>query len=656
MSRLPNPGSDDGTWGDILNDFLKVAHNTDGTLKSSVIAGKADDTAVVHKTGDETVGGTKTFSASPVVPTPTDPTHAATKAYADGIVAGGAPDADASTKGILKLTNDLGGTAALPTVTATHLASALPVLQGGTGSTTTSGARTNLGLGTSATVDTDTDGTLAANSDTKIATQKATKTYVDAQVSGGSTPDATTSTKGKIQLAGDLTGTAASPQIAAGAIVDADVNAAAAIAQSKISGLTSSLSGKEDTSNKDTDGTLAANSDTKYPSQKAVKTYVDANAGSVPDADASTKGKIQLAGDLSGTAASPQIAAGAIVDADVNASAAIAQSKIANLTSDLAGKQASLGYTAENSANKDTDGTLAANSDTKYPSQKATKTYVDTQVSSVSIPDADATTKGKIQLAGDLSGTAASPAIASGAVTSAKIADGTIVDGDISGSAAIAKGKLSAGVQASLDTADARDAAKLQGTNVDGSAPSDGQVLLYDGTGTKWVPGTISSTTVSDATTSTKGIVQLAGDLAGTASSPTVPGLTGKIDTSAIDTDGTLAANSDSNLASQKATKTYVDTGLGTKQNSLGYTAENTANKDTDGTLAANSDTKYPSQKAVKTYVDANASTTPDADATTKGKIQLAGDLSGTAASPQIAAGAIVDADVNASAAIAQSK
>lgn len=50
--------------------------------------------------------------------------------------------------------------------------------------------------------------------------------------------------------------------------------------------------------------------------------------------------------------------------------------------------------------------------------------------------------------------------------------------------------------------------------------------------------------------------------------------------------------------------KTYVDSGLATKQNSLGYTAENAANKDIDGTFAANSDTKYPSQKATKTYVD----------------------------------------------------
>lgn len=34
MSRLPTPGSDDGTWGDILNDFLSQEHNTDGTLKN----------------------------------------------------------------------------------------------------------------------------------------------------------------------------------------------------------------------------------------------------------------------------------------------------------------------------------------------------------------------------------------------------------------------------------------------------------------------------------------------------------------------------------------------------------------------------------------------------------------------------------------------
>jgi hypothetical protein len=60
MSRLPTPGSDSGTWGAILNDFLSVEHNTDGTLKSSgSLAAKASDSAVVHNTGAETVAGVK---------------------------------------------------------------------------------------------------------------------------------------------------------------------------------------------------------------------------------------------------------------------------------------------------------------------------------------------------------------------------------------------------------------------------------------------------------------------------------------------------------------------------------------------------------------------------------------------------------------------
>jgi hypothetical protein len=55
------------------------------------------------------------------------------------------------------------------------------------------------------------------------------------------------------------------------------------------------------------------------------------------------------------------------------------------LQTQINGKQASLGFTAENVSNKDTDGTLASNSDTKYPSQKAVKTYADTKVSSISL-------------------------------------------------------------------------------------------------------------------------------------------------------------------------------------------------------------------------------------------------------------------------------
>ena len=37
MTRLPTPGSDEGQWGQILNDYLSAAHKTDGTLKANVV-------------------------------------------------------------------------------------------------------------------------------------------------------------------------------------------------------------------------------------------------------------------------------------------------------------------------------------------------------------------------------------------------------------------------------------------------------------------------------------------------------------------------------------------------------------------------------------------------------------------------------------------
>lgn len=118
MARLPNPGGDDGTWGQVLNDFLNVSHASDGTLKSSAVsnAGAAADTAVVHNSGAETVGGTKTFTNSPVVPSPTLGSQAANKTYVDTIAGAGAPDATTSSKGIVQLAGDLGGTASSPTV------------------------------------------------------------------------------------------------------------------------------------------------------------------------------------------------------------------------------------------------------------------------------------------------------------------------------------------------------------------------------------------------------------------------------------------------------------------------------------------------------------------------------------------------------------
>ena len=48
MARLPTPGADEGIWGDVLNDYLTVEHNGDGTLKKAgdiVAAQNAADAA-----------------------------------------------------------------------------------------------------------------------------------------------------------------------------------------------------------------------------------------------------------------------------------------------------------------------------------------------------------------------------------------------------------------------------------------------------------------------------------------------------------------------------------------------------------------------------------------------------------------------------------
>lgn len=114
MARLPTPGSDKGSWGSILNEFLAVEHNDDGSLKSSGTLGAYAPLS------------NPTFSGTVTVPTPTNATDAVTKAYADDIASAGAPDASSGVKGILQLTGHLGGTATSPqiansVITNTHI-------------------------------------------------------------------------------------------------------------------------------------------------------------------------------------------------------------------------------------------------------------------------------------------------------------------------------------------------------------------------------------------------------------------------------------------------------------------------------------------------------------------------------------------------------
>jgi Repeat of unknown function (DUF5907) len=173
------------------------------------------------------------------------------------------------------------------------------------------------------------------------------KAYVDAQITGSSTPDATTLVKGKVQLAGDLGGvgtSASAPIISSGAVTNAKLanlsgpshikgsssSSSAATDLSLGSGLsisgtvldvnTSSLSGSFLPLVGGTmSGAISQPVAPVNPNDLTNKAYVDSLvAGGVPDATTLVKGKVQLAGDLGGvgtSASAPIISSGAVTNA-----------------------------------------------------------------------------------------------------------------------------------------------------------------------------------------------------------------------------------------------------------------------------------------------------------------------------------------------------
>ena len=364
------------------------------------------------------------------------------------------------------------------------------------------------GLGTVATLASDTDGTLAANSDARVATQKATKTYVNA----GDAAEAA------LRVTGDAASVSAS---AADATTKA--NAAQSNAQAYADGLVVGL--LDDRGNHNASGNT-------FPT-----TGGSGTAGAILKGDIWT---ISVAGTLGGVA----VTAGDVIRALVNTPG----STLAN----WAITEHDFGYVAENSANKDATGgypglTLfklnlrnAANTITSWFTNAATVARTWT------LPDKDGTVAMLSDITGTNSGTNTGDetGVRIAALAHAASAKTTPVDAD---------------ELAGTDSAASYGLIRVTWANIKATLKTYFDTLYPSGSGTS------SGTNTGDQ--SLAGYVPTTRTVNGHALSANVTvtaadvgmGTAGAL---AVDTDGTLAANSDSNLPSQKAVKTYVATAI----------------------------------------------------------------------------------------------
>ena len=182
--------------------------------------------------------------------------------------------------------------------------------------------------------------TTLGTSDVLFPTQNAVKTYVDGNIA--TVNAANTATQGTVTTLQNTVTTNAT-------------------------NTTASLALKENTANKSTTTTLGT-SDVLFPTQNAVKTYVDGSITSANTLNTAAIAAVQADVDANETASN---AADVVLQNNITTLGNTVTTNETNTTASLALK--------ENTANKSTTTTLGT-SDVLFPTQNAVKTYVDNQV------------------------------------------------------------------------------------------------------------------------------------------------------------------------------------------------------------------------------------------------------------------------------------
>ena len=366
----------------------------------------------------------------------------------------------------------------------------------------------------------------------------------------------------------------------------------------------------------------------------------------------------------------------------IQSTASTIQGQIGSLQSQLNSTQntvANLSGTYENMANKSAAIDLGNStpSNSLYPTQRAVKSYVDNAISSVvanGVSDATTLATGKIQLAGDLGGTATAPTVPGLAQKESLGNKSTSVATDATSNTKypsvkavkdyVDQATMGIASQTSLNNKADLNSPVFTGTpslptGTTGVTQTSGNNSTALAT-TAFVQTAMASATMVDADATTKGKIQLAGDLGGTAAVPTVPGLAQKEDVGNKSVSVSTDATSNTKYPSVKAVKDYVDlatTGVALQAslnnkadlNSPVFTGTPSLPTGTTGVTqtSGNNSTALATTAFVQTAMA--SATVVDANASTKGKIQLAGDLAGTgtnAAAPVISDNAISTAKI----------
>ena len=308
-------------------------------------------------------------------------------------------------------------------------------------------------------------------------------------------------------------------------------------------------------------------------------------------------------------------------------------------------------------SNKSTSVVADSTSNTKYPSVKAVVDYIGSSITSAATPDATATAKGKIQLAGDLGGTAASPTVSKvGGVSAAIIASlpGLIATNTTDIATNLSKQKIDSNFLrglintnlSSINTNLLKE--KTDSATLANKIRTDSTDLLTKIVSDSTVLRGLINTNTNDINTNTNNIANNSISISQNATNIAANTLAINNRVSFSDMPTYLApylkiadtlsmlANYRASMIDNNAKIAALISDTATLITRFSF-KENVSNKSTDVLNDGTSDVKYPTVKSVKDYVDNTITTaTPDATTTSKGKIQLAGDLSGIAVAPTV--------------------